>query len=171
MPSPREKKETTVYMRQLHTAIMEAVFKPENKAKEDKLWNIAEENQQLLGANSCTFTYKGKWYPTPNPPRDCNKVLHPSLRGKVQEVIEGDFGEKTSRAAISTLIGNLIAEARSPADLYNLLPSRLSTVLPVMDFMKGNPLKPDEIAHIKEKNKTNLKHLQKLLITRYLLSD
>lgn len=75
---------------------------------EEAMWQIAVKNQTLVKGITATFFYKGRWWPVnPIRPKECNRILDPSLYSEVKELIEEYSTMKDStRIGIETMVGN-----------------------------------------------------------------
>ena len=175
MENPNKKAyDRAVYIRQLQKEIVENIFKDRARKLETEMFLIAEENQALLKTTTNTFMFNGEWFPIKNPPVDCNKRLHPSLRQKVQQLLT-EFRQDSNDLIISVehMIGTILRLAKNTADLYALFPKQLSIVLPVIAYDLFNveePMEPDQIEALKEEHANGLKAIKRLLITQLLLA-
>lgn len=173
---PRNKdQERMFYIRSLQNQIVADLFAHQKKEFERVMWDIAEENQTLLGTRTNTFMWDGQWYPIPNPPKDCNKTLHPTLRAKVYKLMSAvNPHDADMEAGINTLIANALTTARNHFDLDRLLPSKAMEMVSYIDpavFNIGASLSDDEVDAFKETNKINLKYLKRTIMLQLLLQQ
>ena len=138
---------------------------------------IADANCLKIGATTATFMFGSTWYPVSKQPYNptSNRILHEDFRVRVDELVNGiDNKTRAFKAAVSTLISNVLSVARHIDDLYNIFPKELQAVLPVVGttlFNIGSPLSKEEIAEINTINTPNLTILHKLLMNRILCAQ
>ena len=115
---------------------MDSLYKSEERQIETLMWDIAEENRQLLKCKTPTFFFDGRWWPIKKiqRPKECNRTLHHSLYAKAQEVID-NYALKDEGVffGIETMVGNFLAIAGHMDDLYALFPEAIQGLLPPMD--------------------------------------
>jgi len=164
------------YIREIHMGLFEAVFGNPERELEKAMWIVANDNQKLLCCSTCTFMFQGKWYPLTNgpTPADCNRTLHVSLIEKVDTLVNGTaFKDKVTQSGIYTLIGNVLSRAGHVNDLYEMFPTEVVNLLPMVDYDKFNiapPMAKTDTQRIREDNAVNMAHLKKLLITQMLMA-
>jgi len=177
MRKSNPKHNRTRYVRLLCNRIIEKIYHRQLTNQQEILYQIANENQQLLNCSLATFMFEGEWYPIPMPisfiqKETPNTVLHESLREKVDHVInQQTFTQKTDEVHITFLVQNSVAKARCFDDLYRLLPNMVPNALydDIVLFDIGDPLTNEEIDAIKEENKLGTLCLNKMLIRDLLL--
>lgn len=175
MNNLKQEHERIRYIRQLHLQAVDQLFKDRAKKLDEAMWLIAEENQTLLGTSTNTFMWDGEWFPIKNPPVDCNKELHISLRPKVFELIKELRSDPNGlRNELHNLLGRYLSVAKHTNDLRQLVPSALLAVFPMIDpdiFNCADPMTENELIAFRQKNTVNTDALKKLLMTRLLLNQ
>lgn len=162
--------------------LLNGFYKNQEQTKQEELCKIAITNRQLLRANAPTFMFEGKWYadfypfnPNPQNVKGLNRILDPSLREQVQDLVHNhDFEDLENQAQLSNLIGNVLAECRQESDIRALLPSTITNgfCLSFADFQtfsNGSLLTPEEIQKIKEQNAAGYQCLNRITLTRLLM--
>jgi hypothetical protein len=167
------------HVRDIQNQMMESLFNDRLiQARVDtELRQIAHANAILINSPTITFMFGSEWFPRLNTPIDpsSNKTLHGDFRVRVDELVNGiDSKARAFKAAISTLISNILSVARHTDDLYSLFPKELQAVFPVINtniFNIGSPLTPEEVTNIYIINKPNLSIFHKLLMNRLLCAQ
>ena len=163
------------YLRRIQLFMLDSIFddKLQDTKIDTKLREIARLNQSLVNANTPTFMFESKWYPLSNPHPSSNRELHESFMVEVNELINHEAKSvRNFKAAMSSLISNVLSVARHTDDLYSIFPKELTMVLPVFvdanTFNIGPRLSPEEIAEINLINADNLTVLHVTLMNNLL---
>jgi hypothetical protein len=176
---PSKKVQRMAMIRDIQLHMMEALFDDRlvRSKIHQEIQQIANANMVLIKANTCTFMFGSKWYPeiSDTYAPECNRTLHESFRVRVNELVNGvDSKARMFKAAVSTLISNVLSVIRHTDDLYSIFPRELQAVIPVVDttlFNIGSPLSKEEIAEINLINIPNLAVFHKLLMNRLLCAQ
>ena len=165
------------HLRCIQLQMMDGLFNDRlaKQKVDNEIRHIAQANWLKIGATSATFMFGSKWYPsTPSDPNS-NRTLHESFRTRVDELINGmDSKARMFKAAVATLISNVLSVCRHHDDIYSIFPKELQSTLPVIDtaiFNIGSPLSKEEIAEINIINIPNLAVFHKLLMNRVLCAQ
>lgn len=165
------------YLLEIKKAIIQSLYSDAKKKLEKLMWQIGEENQQLLKCSTPTFFFNDRWWPAKDQSlyKNCNGILHHTLYTKVQKIIdEFDANKDEIKTGIDAMVSNFLAISGHINDIENLFPAAIQTCLPKIDvniFNIKDPLPADKITEILLKNKNNLKFLKRLLMTQLLLRE
>ena len=161
------------YIRSIYKDIMNMLYASMDRRLEESMWQIAVKNQTLVKGVTATFFYKGRWWPVnPIRPKECNRILDPSLYSEVKELIEEYSTMKDStRIGIETMVGNFLSVAGHIDDFNRLFPEGICNLMQISEdiFNIKDPLPDELIQEHLDKNKENLRYFKKLLITQLLL--
>lgn len=161
------------YIRSLYKDIMNILYASMDRKLEEAMWQIAVKNQTLVKGVTATFFYKERWWPVnPIRPKECNRILDPTLYSEVKELIEEYSTMKDStKIGIETMVGNFLAIAGHIDDFNRLFPEGIRNLMQISEnvFNIKDPLPDELIQEHLNKNKENLRYFKKLLITQLLL--
>lgn len=164
-------------LRDIQKNILGHLYESINKTLEESMTKIAYVNMELNKTTHPIFFFRGMYWPriqSRNAKRRSQCLLHPSLCTEVQDIWDKFTQDRDqTKNGIEIMLGNLLSIAGHKEDLLRLFPDALQHFVSSVSqdiFNIKEPLSDKEIQEYQEKNKNNLRHLKKLLMTQLLLN-
>jgi hypothetical protein len=159
------------------------LFKEQQRIQLEGIEQLITKNRELLQAQNLTyitpsFMYKGTLYASWILPvyeyKGCNKLIHPDMQEPITKAINfNDFEAMVEERKLLNFIENVLTNARTRDDLFELIPSRIHEPLQYVGsgvFDIGSSMSSSEIAEFKETYKAGLSAFKRLFLERLLLS-
>jgi hypothetical protein len=165
-PTPQQQQEYAQFM--VYESLLKQLSTAKIKAKEQRIYDIAYENQQILQCNTPTFIFQGQRYATkgwervPNENRSLASELHKEMYDLCKP---DDFEAMETLAFIRQYLRNILQTFTSLRTLKRLLPSCLHIALPTDPVYLGTPVEPTEheLLAFQQKHSEHIAALKKYL--------